>query len=197
MIRRTTWVVLAIFVALVAVLIFWQRSKENAPAEPTSTPAQESLFDPNTNIIYLRLEKVGGPIVEMKLGDDGIWELTLPKAEKTDVGAIESAVTQLLSLRILTTLYTNPGLDTIGLASPADRISVGLDDGSQMVINVGASTPTGSGYYVLISGRPLYVLNKSGLDSVLKLIDSPPIELTPTPEATPTTEGEILPTATP
>ena len=199
MIRRSTWVVLVIFAALVAVLVFWQRSKENAPAEPTSTPAQASLFDLNADITYLRLEKVGGAVVEMERGEDGIWQLTWPLAEKTDVGAVQNAVTQLLSLRILTTLNTIPGLDTIGLASPAYRILIGLDDGSQVTINVGDSTPTGSGYYVVVSGRPLYVVNKSGLDSVLKLIDSPPIEPTPTlaPETMPTIESESTPVSTP
>jgi len=197
MIRRTTWVVLVIFAALVAVLVFWQRSKENAPAEPTSTPSQASLFDLNANITYLRLEKVGGAVVEMVRGEDGIWQLTWPEAKKTDVGAVQTAVTQILSLQILTTLNTNPGLDTLGLASPAYRILIGLEDGSQVVINVGNSSPTGSGYYVVVSGRPLYVISKSGLDSVLKLIESPPIELTPTPEATPGIEGEITPVVTP
>jgi hypothetical protein len=199
MIRRSTWVVLVIFAALVAVLVFWQRSKENSPEEPTPTPEQPSLLDLNTDITYLRLEKVGGAMVEMELGEDGLWKLTWPLAEKTDVGAVQSAVTQLLSLRILTTLDTIPGLDTIGLASPTYRILIGLDDGSQVIINVGDSTPTGSGYYVLVSGRPLYVINKSGLDSVLKLIDTPPIEPTPTtnPETTPTIEGESTPVSTP
>jgi hypothetical protein len=199
MIRRSTWVVLVIFAVLVAVLVFWQRSEENAPAEPTSTPAQASLFDLNADISYLRLEKVGGAVVEMERGEDGVWKLTWPLAEKTDVDAVQNAVTQLLSLRVLTTLNTNPGLDTIGLASPTYRILIGFDDGSQMIINVGDSTPTGSGYYVVVSGRPLYVVNKSGLDSVLELIESPPIEPTPTPtpEATPIIESESTPVSTP
>jgi len=197
MIRRTTWVVLVIFAALVAVLVFWQRSKENEPAEPTSTPAQASLFDLNADINYLRLEKVGGAVVEMKRGEDAIWVLTWPLTENTDVGAIQNAVTQILSLRIIATLNTNPGLETIGLAPPLYRILIGLDDGSQMTINVGNSTPTGSGYYVSVSGRPLYIVNKSGLDSVLKLIESPPILPTPTPDATSNTEGESTPVSTP
>ena len=197
MIRRSTLVVLVIFAVLVAVLVFWQRSQENAPAEPTSTPAQTNLFDLNSNITYLRLEKVGGAVVELQLGDDGNWKLTWPLAENTDVGAVQNAVTQLLSSRILTTLDTLPGMDTIGLASPVYRILIGLDDGSQITINVGNSTPTGSGYYVVVSGRPLYVVNKSGLDSVLNLIDSPPIEPTPTPETTPTIESESTPVSTP
>ena len=103
------------------------------------------------------------------------------------VGAVESAVTQLLSLRTLSTMQQVPDLKAIGLDPPAYRILLTLSDGQQITINVGAATPTGSGYYVLVSERPLYVVNKYGIDAFLELVDSPPIQPLPTldPEMAP------------
>jgi hypothetical protein len=62
------------------------------------------------------------------------------------------------------------------------------------VVNVGKSTPTGSGYYVLDSGadRAIYVIGKFNIDAMTGLIYQPPVLPTATtmleiaPETTPT-----------
>jgi hypothetical protein len=181
MIRRPTLVAVVVFALLVAVLVFWQRSQENKPPEPTATSAQTNLFDPDADVVSMRLQKVGGQVVELQRDDQGIWELTWPEGEETDVDAVESAVTQLLSLRTLSTMQKVPDLEVIGLDPPAYRLLLTLSDGQQITINVGSATPTASGYYVLVSGRPLYVVSKFGLETFLELADSPPIVPEPTP----------------
>lgn len=187
--RRTTGIVVTVFIALLVVL-FWQRARERESAQATPTPGQEFLFDLDANITGLRVERVGEEFVELTLDQEGLWKLTWPEGEETDVVAVESAIAQLPTLSVLSALEEQrPELKAVGLAKPVYKILILLGDGNQIVAYIGDETPTGAGYYVLISGRPLYVVNKSSLDSVLKLVDTPPIKPTPTPtpepEATP------------
>jgi hypothetical protein len=182
MIRRNTWVALVVFALLIAVLVFWQRAQENKPPEPSPTTSETNLLDLDADIVGMRLEKVGERVVELQRGDQDTWELTWPAGEATDVGTVESAVTQLLSLRTLSTMQQVPDLKAIGLDPPVYRVLLTLSDGREITINVGDATPTGSGYYVLVSGRPLYVVNRYGMETFLGLVDSPPIQPTPTPD---------------
>ncbi|MBN1146719.1 MAG: DUF4340 domain-containing protein [Anaerolineales bacterium] len=193
MIRRTTWVVLVVFALLIAVVVFWQRYQENKPPEPTATPAEQDLFDLDADVVGMRLEKVGERVIELQRDDQKIWELTQPAGEETDVGAVESAVTQLLALRTLSTMAQVPDLHAIGMDPPAYRLLLMLSDGQQITLNVGKATPTGSGYYLLVSGRPLYVVDKYGMEAFLMLVDSPPI--IPTPTSIPETPTEVAPAA--
>ena len=183
MIRRSTLFILVIFAALVAVAVFWQRSQEEKEASATPTETTQFLLRFDANIDRLRLERAAGGLVELGRDEGGIWKLLFPAGQETDVGAAESAVTQLLALPVISTLAEGPTLQDAGLATPTYRLSIDLDDGSQVVMNVGKATPTGSGYYVLVSGQGLSIVSKYSLDPFLKLVESPPIKPTPTPGA--------------
>lgn len=184
MIRRTTIITVLVFVSLLVAVFYWQRKSPGESSETTPTATQETLLEPDLTIVRLRIDGVEGT-VEVAKGEDGIWELVQPEAEETDVGAVEAAVTQLLALRILNRLEQIPDLEDLGLVIPSYRITLTLDDGSQIIADVGSVTPTESGYYVLASDRPLSVVPKSGLDSFLNLVKNPPIQPTVTPTSEP------------
>lgn len=186
MIRRSTLVLLVIFVALVAGTIFWQRSQVNkAAAETTATPGSQLLFHFKGNIAGLRLERTSGGLLELGRDAQGAWQLVYPKADGTDVAAVEGAVSQLISTPVLSTLEEGPSMEAAGLATPVYRLLINLDDGSQTVMNIGNVTPTGTGYYVLVSQQGISIVSKVSLEPILKLLDNPPImpTSTPTPEA--------------
>jgi hypothetical protein len=60
---------------------------------------------------------------------------------------------------------------------------VNVNGGGQFVAQVGSSTATSSGYYVMVPGGVPQIVAKYNLDAVLKLLLNPPIA---TPTITPT-----------
>jgi hypothetical protein len=192
MIRRTTWVILVIFIALVGLAWYLQRTGETASGETTPTAVSQTLFEVEESAISaLRVEDAQGNAVALERNAEGLWSLTEPQGEVTDVGLAEQAMSQLATLEVVTTLEEAPALGTVGLASPAHTITVTLEDGRALVAKVGKETSVGSGYYVLVEGKPVQVASKFGLDGVLGLLQNPPIlathipEVEPTPETTP------------
>ena len=184
MIRRSTLVLLVVFAALVAGAIFWQRSQDKkSPSEATATPGSQLLFDFKGNITGLRLERTSGGMLELGRDAQGTWTLIYPKAEATDISAVQGAVSQLISMSVLSTLEEGPTMEAAGLATPAYRLLISLDDGSQVVMNVGNVTPTGAGYYVLVSQQGMSIVSKYSLEPFLKLLDNPPVMLPATPTA--------------
>ena len=184
MIRRSTLVLLVVFVALAAGVIFWQRSQDKkGTATATATPGSQLLFHFKGNITGLRLEGGSGGVLELGRDAQGAWTLIYPKADATDVPAVEGAVSQLIAAPVISSLEEGPSMEAAGLATPAYRLLIKLDDGSQVVVNIGNVTPTGSGYYVLASGQGMSIVSKFSLEPIIKLLDNPPVKLpdTPTP----------------
>ena len=184
MIRRSTWMMVVVFVALVG--LAWYLQRQGGPEEITATPTPSPgyLFEvAEEDIVRLRIDGQDGRQVEVARDEEAGWSLVVPQAEATDQGRVTSAVTQSAALRIIALLENPPGPEAIGLAPPAYIVSLDLADGSERVVEVGALTPTGSGYYARLSGEAPVILNRGALEVLLRLLDEPPIA-TPTP-ATP------------
>jgi hypothetical protein len=182
MIRRSTWIWVGLFaIALVAAFIY-QRTKENVQADATPTAGLTYLFDvQDSEVIGLRITGAGGDSVAMQRGEGGEWELSEPEGEPADQSRIDSAVTQVETLRVLSTLEQEPDADVIGLDPAEHRLAITLANGESQEALIGSETPTGSGYYArLEGGGPLQVANKTSVDSVLELLNDPPIAPTPT-----------------
>ena len=60
------------------------------------------------------------------------------------------------------------------------------EDGKTYVMLVGMETPTQTGYYIQLDNGAIQVVAKFSLDTLLSLVDEPPILATPTPEVTAT-----------
>jgi len=181
MIRRSTIIVILILAALVALAFYLQRAKPEEQAQSTPTAVQKFLFAFDSPVQGMRLEHSGSGVVEIERDPDGKWVMTSPPTEATDIGAVEAAVSQLLSIPIVSDLPQAPDLESAGLADPTYRVLIRLEDGSQELISVGKETPTGSGYYVLVSNRGMFVVSKYSLDPFLRLVDNPPFAPTATP----------------
>jgi hypothetical protein len=195
MIRRTTWIYLAFFVVLLGFAWYFQNSKEKAAAQITPTPGAQNLFNiEESSIKSLKIEDNQGNIVALGRDEKGLWSLTEPKAEMTDISQAESAVSQLVSLTILSSVDPAPAADVTGLNPAVYTVTIDFNDGTQKVLQVGKVTPIQNGYYSQLDGGPVNVVNKYGMDAFLKLLSSPPIA-TPTPVPTSTSVPEN--TATP
>mgnify|MGYP001171295868 CR=1 FL=1 len=200
MIRKTTWIVLAIFIAALAIALLWQRNKQQQAAEatPTEGGASQSLFGIDEQITAVRLERVGDRVVELKRNDQEEWTIAWPEGLEPDSASLDSTLSQLASMTVLSALEDAPPLEDMGLTAPAYRILITLKNGKQFYAAIGKETPTGSGYYVQGSDHRLSVVSKFSLDSILGLIDNLPLKPTPTVAVeTPSGEGGGQETATP
>lgn len=200
MIKQNTWIALIVFMLLLVVMLILQGVKTSKVAEVAPTPTSGLLF-PQLDVgkivaFTLQRSESFERLVLEKM--EGQWVLKEPAAEMTDTAIVESNLSQLVSLRILSAPTLNATLEELGLKPPVYRILIQLEDGEQLVLNVGSETPTGSGYYLLTSYRRVVVVNKFALDTIIAMLDQPPIlEPTPTPTLEPTEEVESTSTGTP
>jgi hypothetical protein len=109
----------------------------------------------------------------------GSWVLVEPASDAADISRIEASVSQYGTLRTLSKLESRIDLADIGLDQATYRIVVILSNGEQRMAFIGNVTPTGSGYYAYADGEPVQVVNKFNVDSVLEILNDPPISSSP------------------
>jgi hypothetical protein len=192
MIRRTTWIVIAVFLAVLAAAVYIQRQPpDQDQAEVTPAVTQTNLLlVTNSEISGLRLEEtISGEVVELALDEEGSWQFLEPELGPADSTQVESSLTTLTTLRVQTSLEPAASLAIFGLAEPAYRLMLTTTSGQELTLLIGDQTPTSSGYYVQLDDEPPQVVSKFSLDSILKILVEPPVEPTPTPEVESTEEA--------
>jgi hypothetical protein len=117
------------------------------------------------------------------------WIITEPDRENVDMEAFTGVLQQFTLIEPLSMVDPFPPLDQIGMVVPAYTITVTDQDGKDTVIDVGAQTPTQSGYYVRVEGK-LYVVGLGAIDAFLDMLTNPPV---PPKTSTPT---DISPSGT-
>ncbi len=180
--KRTTWVVLVIFLGLVGLLLFLnQREVPAEVADVTPTERVEYLFSPTDGLpTSIRIEARTGEQVAIERNDAGEWVLKQPVATEANQGSAEAAASQLSALRIL----SRPGVAPAeaGLVEPSYVMTVKLTGGTEEVVRIGDLTPTSIGYYTNINGSDeVLIVDKTGLEALLTMVTSPPYAETPTP----------------
>jgi hypothetical protein len=192
MIRRSTWIVLGVAVALVLSYWLWQRYQANQEPEaqeatPTTAPVV-SLFDlSNLFVTGMTFSGADGKMVVV-LRDTATGQWTMPDvpAESVDTFRIGTLAGQLFAMRVERTLETTQSPAALGLDTPTYTIQLTLEDGRQQVLLVGDATPIGTGYYVQLDGNAPVIVAKVDLDPVLGIVDNPPLLPTPSPTVTET-----------
>jgi len=178
MVRRTTWIVLILFLGLLAFSLYWQNRNKDNKGVVTPSPVIQSLLDIKSDeITNLRIEDERGGTVEIKHVEGNGWILVVPKSEATDSKAVDGMVNQFVSLHVISTIDPAPPDDATGLKNPEYKIHLREKDGRQMIVNVGVQTATGSGYYVKLDDGFVKVVDKIGLETVTNLIYQPPVLL--------------------
>jgi hypothetical protein len=179
MIRRGTWVALAVFALALAGAIWWDRSGRSFEPEETPTPPLEPLWELSaSDIETLRLERLGqgeGAIVVARRDPEFAWLLEEPEAPYADVGRLERAVSSLL-VPIPADTVESDDLGAFGLANPRYRVTFGLRNGTSRALEVGDDSPTGAVTYARKPGeRQIYFLRSSSLRAMGSLLEQPPI----------------------
>jgi hypothetical protein len=187
--RRSTLVILLLFLALAGAYYFLNNRPE--PENEATTP------EPTAEITYLftaeegtptsiRIESKAGEVVEVTRDAENAWALILPEKAAADPGSTEAAASQVTTMRILERLPT-VAAEAVGLDLPDYKLVVKFTSGVERIIEIGVITPTESGYYVRASDGGIVIVSRSAVDSLLTLLTDPPyletpIPLPPTPE---------------
>lgn len=207
MLRRSTLFVLFLFVVLLGIAVYLQRNplSKTDESSQTSTPAPSLLSLGTASIVSLRVESGDGKFVELSKTEENGWSLVSPVVGLADGSQVDSALTQLSSVKILSQIDPAPALSAMGLDESSKKIILGLDDNRTLKIEVGIETPTQSGYYLRMDGGNPVVVSKYSVDTIIGFLDNPPVSPTPVPVDTvePTSEptSQVAPapstTATP
>lgn len=194
--KRSTWILVVIFLALVGVFWYLNRGDQTAAEDVTTTPVATSEYivtAQDGTPIDITIADANGTTVEVARNDASQWVLKQPIETEADQASVGAAITQLQALKVLSSFELDP--TTVGLVPPSYVITVKFAEGGDRVLDVGSVTTTNSGYYVRKSGSDkTYVVSKSSLDSLLSMVTTPPYASTPMPSPIPSTE---MPTSTP
>jgi hypothetical protein len=204
MVKKPTWILLALFAALAGFALFLKYNPKSGTTETDATPsvtvaAVEFLFPAQAGVVTsLRIEGRDGQVIGLERGDEA-WAVTQPIETEAIQASAEEAASQVTALTVLNRLDLD--LAAAGLKSPAYTITVGFSNGKFHIARVGDVTPTDSGYYVRKEDGSVLVIDKYGMDALLNLLLYPPYEETPTPAPIPATETptpsvEATPTVT-
>jgi hypothetical protein len=184
--KRSTWIVLVLFLALVGLTLFLNKKEPpTATADLTPTVPVEYLFNEAAGLpTSIDIKSKTGEQVTVERNNAGQWVLKQPVEAEADQGSAEAAATQLTALRVLSKPQVAPA--DAGLDQPSYVMTVKLTGGTVEMVRIGDVTPTSSGYYANHNdGGEVLVVDKTGLDALLNLVTSPPYASTPTPIATP------------
>ena len=194
MIKRSTWLMLAIFtLAIAAYLIVRSRtSAGSTELTPTAPGTNFLITQADGTLQSLHIYDKQNHITQMQRDTSGTWIITLPTPGNADPSLAGAAETQVDALRIVTILDNQLNLKDAGLDFPSYTMDLVFTSGKQHVIEVGTLTPTNSGYYVRFDAGNIYVISKDGIDALLNLVTAPPYLATETPLPT----IEVTPTST-
>jgi len=180
--RRSTWIVLIIFLGLAGLVVFLNQKEPPADeTDVTPTATVEYLFSQDDGLpTSIDIQSDSGEQVTVERNEEGVWVLKQPIEAEADQGSAEAAATQLTSLRIVFRPEVAP--TDVGLVQPSYTMTVKLTGGIVKIVRIGDLTPTSSGYYTSVNGsNEILIVGKTGLDSLLTMVTSPPIVGIPTP----------------
>lgn len=182
--KRSTWIILVIFLALAGLMYYLNQRKPatSEEAEATPVPSVEYLITENDGLpTSIDIQSDNGNEVHIERNEDGDWVLKQPIEAEANQGSAEAAASQLTSLRIVS--RPEVALADAGLAQPSYIMTVELTGGKVKNVRIGDLTPTESGYYTSFDGNDeVLIVSKTGLDSLLMLVTTPPYASTATPE---------------
>jgi hypothetical protein len=163
--KKSTWMVVVVAVALGAFVYFYDSKHTPKPAlEDTSKPA---FSVPSGQISTLTIHHADLTIALAKTGSQ--WDLTQPIRTRADQSEIGSMVADLSGLSIQRSFAPTDALSKYGLADPAVRIDFREANGASHEIRMGDKDFTNSAVYALIDGsKQVDMLPTSLLDEAEK-----------------------------
>jgi hypothetical protein len=202
MIRRSTLIVVILFVLVAGFWIYLQKkpaSISSQSTQATSTPEPSLLNLSAVSVTAFKLVDSQGQVA-IRVGADGQWTVEQPANSTITAGNIQEILSQLVGISVMFSFSSAPPEEGTGLGKPAYTLTISSTTGPERVIKVGNATPTDSGYYVQVDQALPVVISKSAIDRVAELLRSTRPTPTPLPSATVTPSQDSTgqpPTPTP
>jgi len=197
MIRRSTLIVLIVFVLLLAGALILPGQLDKLQPAASATPTKAQLVSSGSSeIARIRLSNRRGESVEIAQ-QNGAWQVVSPPGKEITAGSLTEIASTLAQVSVLASLPTPPPADATGLSQPDYTIEITMKDGTRQVVKIGKQTATSSGYYAQADGQPVTVLGAVSIERIIDLFAAsnnptatPTAEpVTPTPAASPTASG--------
>ncbi|MEO8284938.1 MAG: DUF4340 domain-containing protein [Chloroflexota bacterium] len=208
---RTTIIMGGALIILAVLAIFLTRNNSATLGVPTPTPL--TYVWEEANPVSAISVMSGTEKVSLKKDPTlGTWTITEPVSKPADLFAVSGVADSLQKLQAQFSLTGTTDLEQYGLGANPMVVSVTLSDtqGTKQSLDVGRSTPDGSGYYVKKSDSgDVYVVQNTTIEPLRTWLTTPPVEqptATPLPitvgpqaSATPTASGSetTIPESTP
>lgn len=176
MVRRSTWILLAVLGVLVVAYFAWQ---QYAPAETDAPVATaETLWTvPAEQVDTVRVVGLDGSRVVLARRDPEVgWRLLLPVAGAGGAGMIEMGLASLASPAVDQRISDPGDLAPFGLDPAAYRLTLILRDGTARSADIGALDPTGSVFYVRLPGaNDVLMVSRFALEDALGWLAETPL----------------------
>lgn len=186
--KRTSIILVVIFVALAGYVVLTGQNNPNAPVPTATAGARTSLsvWSVPVNVTQLTGAAITRHTTNQTLAWDKVgdtWQITLPiTTAAADAAAIDRANTSLLTLTGFT-LTASSDLSAFGVLSPTATLRLTLTDGQRLELVIGDKTPTGSQYYGWrAADSTLFTIASFALDDVWQWLAAPPVVA---PQSTP------------
>jgi hypothetical protein len=173
MIKKSTWIMLVIFLVAVGFTYYFQNSPTpvvNPTPLPTLLPKLVSGWV-SSDIIQIDVQKSDNKFFSIQRDSTGQWELANLDTRPLDQGKVEELISTIMATTVQTSLKQGQEMDMLGLMNPAIIIKMKNTKGEGLNINVGNATPTDSGYYVQINQDLPVVIGKTNADDFSRLLN--------------------------
>jgi len=190
MIRRGTWIAIALLIILLGVTWYFEWSptgKARVIGTPTATLIPQIIKENQSELFLVELSTSSGEVTTLRKNPDNTWSLPSSPDQTVDQGKAQELLSDIYSLTPLTTLDSKVSLDSFGLMNPTQVLNVQVTNGSPYVIKLGSLTATESGYYIQVNSDPVIIVSKTSLESILDLLKTDALIVktaTPTPSST-------------
>lgn len=173
MIRKSTWILFALFLFILAIGIYLNSSKGILNQEKTPTPviAEKALpeisLDKLVGISYIKPQS---NLISLTKNTNGVWVFVSNPEMTINQARLLELISNLNSLEVMTKMNSTSKVEELGLLKNAQEINIIESDGSKIQVKIGNLTPTESGYYLQVENANPVIVGKGGLETILGLL---------------------------
>lgn len=192
--KRTSWILLILLIIVLGAyaLVTYLPKEETPEVQDNQITNSFLIQEAEGTLVTLRIINTTDNVLALQKNSESIWEFLFPVDGVADQAKLSAAETQINAFSIVTRIGIVAALEDFGLQVPLAVIKLEYSTGVSHLITIGSSSPTGSGYYVQLDGKDVFVVSEYSLDTILDMADNPPFPATSTPLAT-----LVIPSPTP
>lgn len=171
MIRKSTWILVVIFILLLGGALYLQKNplpQKDVGVTPSPTPQPRLLGEwQSSDIQWIEVKQGADRPVTVSQDSSGQWVINVDSTAAADAGKVEAVRSGIAEALIQATLPADYDLAALGLDAPTAVITLKNQTAEELIIMVGKETPTGSGYYVTVDQGVPMVVNQGVIDDIL------------------------------